>query len=411
MVDSRNSLKSIIDQHGGSIYTNIFLNVIEDSCKKYGQLRYAVDYECDKELARFAYQNPRVLAVFSNDSDFMIFPGEWRYFSIKDLDFKDLLHTKEFNRKALREYLKLNTREMAIFATLAGNDIIRIEELRKFQERFGLVPKTKFRTISYYIRKTIGNMEHHSVLQFLGHEIFGSTQHTYIGRINDSINSYNVTDGIESVNSDQLKQHNLFTYNVIEGSPLQFTLTFFDLRKNDMKRYDELSIPMLQRQAGILFLQESRPDQKVKIQTKTTHAGQYSEFLVVPEIPVIQVPSREQLCSDNSEIDDTRYALLKWSINWEKLQPFHLQEIPSNYMIAILTILFMKYEGVIDDKEADIFLWTIKNSENELVPMNLPAPKRLDPRAFRLAFLYVKLFANVARSIEVCGMKKKYWVG
>ena len=46
-------------------YVNTMLNVIEAVAIKYGTLKYAVRYECDQEIAQFASQHWRVLAVFS----------------------------------------------------------------------------------------------------------------------------------------------------------------------------------------------------------------------------------------------------------------------------------------------------------------------------------------------------------
>lgn len=63
---------------------------------------------------------------------------------------------------------------------------------------------------------------------------------------------------------------------------------------------------------------------------------------------------------------------------------------------------------VITSKEADLILFSIKRTEQREA-ISRP-PIRLDPRAFHIAFLYTRMFANVQRSIEVCGLRKKYWV-
>lgn len=59
-------------------------------------------------------------------------------------------------------------------------------------------------------------------------------------------------------------------------------------------------------------------------------------------------------------------------------------------------------------KEADLILYSIQRTYQRDT-ISRP-PNRLDPRAFHIAFLYTRMFANVQRSIEVCGLKKKYWV-
>jgi len=54
--------------------------------KRYGNIKTAMDRECDAEMAKFACENPRVLAILADDSDFLIYPGNWKYFSLRDLD-------------------------------------------------------------------------------------------------------------------------------------------------------------------------------------------------------------------------------------------------------------------------------------------------------------------------------------
>lgn len=88
--------------------------------------------ECDAEIARYACNNDSVIGVIAEDSDFLIFPGNWRYFSTKELTFENNkeLKTREYSRTALREFLRLTgAKQMAIFATIAGNDIVTYKDL------------------------------------------------------------------------------------------------------------------------------------------------------------------------------------------------------------------------------------------------------------------------------------------
>lgn len=102
------------------------LEIVEYLAKKHGTLKTAIDKECDTEMAQFACQNSRVLAILADDSDFLIFPGHWRYFSLRDLNQKTF-ETKEYNRKALRDNLDLNDKELVLLSTLNGNDVISFD--------------------------------------------------------------------------------------------------------------------------------------------------------------------------------------------------------------------------------------------------------------------------------------------
>lgn len=97
--------------------------------EKYGRRVVAVTRECDAEIAKFACENSSVIAVIADDSDFLIFPGTWRYFSTQNINLQNLT-TIEFNRTEVRKFLNLNERQLAIFATIAGNDIVKYDEVR-----------------------------------------------------------------------------------------------------------------------------------------------------------------------------------------------------------------------------------------------------------------------------------------
>lgn len=421
----QNDLKILNDVYSGvalmnlakrfNVYNNTNLSAIEASCKQFGQLNYSVTKECDQEIAQFAYSNSRVLAVFSNDSDFLIFPGDWRYWSTKDLNIT-CLTTKEFNRQALKLKLKLSYYQLSVFATIAGNDIVQNQDLRRFHSDFGQKLENLFPALAKYIRKNILNVETFSnFLHFLSRDIYGTTSAGNLQRLQDSINSYQCIVGKQihddSPISTHLLNHNLFTYNILNGSPINFSLVYFDLRCKNMPNYYNLAVPMCQRQAGIVLFHSELQEKFVKIYTKRFHQEQYHEERVAPISPPFDVPLLDDLYSDDPQFNEDRFNLLKWTMNWRsELKDFPVHLFPENYMIDVLTLAYLRHNGVINDKEADVFLWTIKNVELNLIPKNIQPPEVPSPRAFRLAFLYVRMFANVARSIEVCGLKKRYWV-
>jgi hypothetical protein len=407
------SLKNIVDRHGSSFYTNTFLSVIEASCLEYGQLNYAVINECDQEIAEFASKNPRVLAVMSNDTDFLIFPGPWRYFSTKDLNSANL--TLEFDRKGLQNLLKLNSFEMAILATISGNDFVSYDPtLRRFHEKFAFRTMTKFPALANYIKQQ--KFVKKNLIEIaccLEYEIYRTSQQT-VNRIIASIRSYAIPKHEETVDRDltvYLMQHHLFTFNVLNNSPINFSLVFYDLRQLDWPTYYDLSVPIFQRQAGIILqaAHSEIADRELTIYSKQTHLRKYSKFTESPIYPPFEVPSIEELYSNCTELDGIRFNLLKW-LQFGKIIEIDFEDVPDDFMINILTICFMLRHKIINHKEADIFLWTIKNVENRMIPENIKPPTILDPRAFRLVFLFVRLYGNVARSIEVCGLKRRYGV-
>ena len=131
------------------------LEIVEYLAKKYGTLKTAIDKECDTEMAQYACQEPRVLAILADDSDFLIFPGNWRYFSLCDLNQKTF-ETKEYDRVALRENLGLTDQELVLLSTLNGNDVISFDKdsfyfhKRLVEDRY--TASKRFPAIAKYIK-------------------------------------------------------------------------------------------------------------------------------------------------------------------------------------------------------------------------------------------------------------------
>jgi len=185
-------IKEILDNVRFELPNVTFLlDAIEDRASKYGKLVVAVTKECDTELARYASNNDNVLAILADDSDFLIFPGKWRYFSINNLDLTNL-NTKEFNRKALREFLDLNDKQLIILSSIGGNDIVRYEQVRMFHKhKFGTHnAQHKFPAIAAYIKNELP-MGFNELIRAIGYEVLRDTHNDTLYKIDCSLSQYN----------------------------------------------------------------------------------------------------------------------------------------------------------------------------------------------------------------------------
>lgn len=153
-VRSKVPLQTIVSKLGRKIPRGLSnLPMTEAIAAKYGKLFITVTRECDAELARYANNNKNVLAVLADDTDFLIFSGLWRYFSLNKLNINKLT-TMEYSRVALRGYLGLNDEQMVIFSSLGGNDIVKYDDVRGFHSRFcGHSCDKKFPFFAGYIKK------------------------------------------------------------------------------------------------------------------------------------------------------------------------------------------------------------------------------------------------------------------
>lgn len=163
---------------------------------KYGTFKVSVTKECDAEIAQFACNNPSVIAVLAEDSDFLIFPGKWKYFSIKHFDAESLT-TIEYNRTALRSFLGLNDQQLAVLSTMAGNDIVRYDEVSHCHgRRIGNLKhykdaRSKFLGMALKI-KTFDGWNFHGLISFLASFLLRDISDESKQKIFESIDQYNI---------------------------------------------------------------------------------------------------------------------------------------------------------------------------------------------------------------------------
>lgn len=143
---------------------NLTHPLMKEVVKEFGSIFTIRDVECDLALAAYATEN-QALAIFANDTDFLIYPGNWKYWSIKDIS--EEMKTVEYNRNALRSTLGLSQSQLPLFATLGGNgeisyfrkkkinnnvflDIVHYDDVQGFHYSIG--NRNKFRNLANFVR-------------------------------------------------------------------------------------------------------------------------------------------------------------------------------------------------------------------------------------------------------------------
>lgn len=170
---------------------------IRATAKKYGKRIVTVTKECDAELARYACNNPSVIAVLADDTDFLIFPGKWKYLSIAELNL-DTLKTKEFSRTALRRYLGLNDKQMIVFSTIGGNDIVKYDQVQHCHgwkignnSRRGDA-NAKFLAIANMIKNQVDTSDFHGMIYNLADFLLHDTSREALDLVYESFAQYNI---------------------------------------------------------------------------------------------------------------------------------------------------------------------------------------------------------------------------
>lgn len=167
-------------------------NAMETVAEEYGEFNTSLQYECDLELAQYA-KREKALAIITNDTDFLIFDGDWRLWISLDIQLTSAnqLITTELNRNGLLRLCSLNQRQLPLLATLNGNDITKKYEdkLYRFWCRLGPLRK-RFQNIAQYVRQFGYGSLSWADYERISIDIFGSDDMGNL--IKQSIDSYNI---------------------------------------------------------------------------------------------------------------------------------------------------------------------------------------------------------------------------
>lgn len=187
------SLDSIINAEKNLPSVTSHLLMAEVLADKYGTFKISLNRECDAEMAKFAYENPRVMGILADDSDFLIYPGNWRYFSLRELN-QETLSTMEYNRFALREHLQLNDNELVLLSTLNGNDVIRFDDTFRFHKSLIQQPKNpalRFTAMADFIKKS-KILQSRYLYKDVARLIYDNNSQSYVQKIRESFEFYDI---------------------------------------------------------------------------------------------------------------------------------------------------------------------------------------------------------------------------
>ncbi|XP_039432270.1 uncharacterized protein LOC120414984 isoform X1 [Culex pipiens pallens] len=413
-VDEGISLDTLINLFRRDFPGN-WLYPVKEVAKKHGRVVTSIANECDKELVQYA-NSVNALAIISNDTDFLIYEGFWQYWSCKDMNFETLT-TKAYNRVGLVRHLGLEFRQMPLLATLAGNDVIHYDEVKQFHRTLGS-PRTKFNDLARFVdQQQISARTHEVDLRKLVFHVFGEEDDELFQRFQKSLDLYDLDkwNPIQTVKHDQtvnllLTLSSKFMYQIYMGHPFEMTGFVTDLREHQVGwRYPQLAIRLEQRKVGIILYHRENST-LMRLVTKLSHDEDYTLHVFNAEFPQnIRVPPLLDLLSKQPDIQaslyETKLALLCW-IASDTLNSHQLAPTPYILHPTLLTLYFLLESRVLHLFEADLLLqiaFDVAFERCDLLRVQYPRGE-FNPRAFRIAFLYPKMYNHLAKAVRDVGL-------
>lgn len=294
MIRQKYSLNSIIENNKKDLNLSAASFGLSMIARKYGELRYAVDYECDLEMARFATEN-KAFAVVTNDSDFLIYDGDWRFWSARDFGInkydRNSIKTTEISRNGISKSCGLVSMQRPLFATLIGNGYADDfdSEIQGFHRSLGK-PFARIKNVANYVKRVQGNNRLPD-FERVSKDVLGSNNSKWINLMKESIQSYDLNYPKEKVDKSSLsyllsKTEYYRDYMSAMDPNQGFTLSFYDMRGND----GPLSLPGLytewnKRKMGILKNQEMDESCTINILAKFTFQERFHVTKVKPIYP------------------------------------------------------------------------------------------------------------------------------
>lgn len=274
---------------GPRALTTASAHTLASEAKRYGKYYHSTKHDCDAELAKYA-RDHNALAVIGNDSDFLIFMGDWEYWSAHDIDV-DALTTLEYNRQTLQQRLALSYEQMPLLATLMSNDHTKsvTDQLYSFQRRLGQLSE-KWMNMANYVRGTCHSafgLSEADIAQ-ISKRVFGYSDSMETRKmIHNGVQSYNMDFSVEK-DTDPLLQkavHHSNLYKVLTIPIITLTITMFDMRLvSSATSYTAIMAELSQKIAGVLWKQRN-PKYTFKLFAKWSHSEKFSSKTTKPIFP------------------------------------------------------------------------------------------------------------------------------
>lgn len=327
--------------------------------KQYGEFHYAIDNECDFELAKYATEH-KAMAVITNDTDFVIFDGQWRVWSTKDFDMEKLM-TFELDRCGMMKLFGLSSKRLPLFATLIGNDFTGefYDTLTYFHhnrlERGG----DKFKKVAAYVRDKRENLTDDDI-DGIVYDIFHFSDKEKRQLLRDSIESYDPQANKRKTNvniSKKLLESNVNEIYADRCAPIQRILScFYDMRgcENERSLMSYL-VEFTKREVGIAH--QNDDGFEFMLLAKCNFNEGFVATMEKPIYPSFEIPPLERLLldadDDDDKLKDVRWKLLGWilSIPDEKIE--EIRKLPKDLILICTTLYVLVKNLFLDVDEAD----------------------------------------------------------
>lgn len=261
----------------------------------------------NQEIARFANQNANtVLAVISNDTDFLAFAGDFEFWRANSVNYRNMTCIR-YNRKRLYDLFGFEhgAAQMQLMSALSGSNFLPAFAIQDFLNGLSGAnddPKKrgKIWNVAEYVKRQPATQVKDVItfdLEKIGHDVFGDE---FTGErfncIQNGLDCYKLEDFQQPESNRNLpsffrfcKTRDHFAFKLAIDRIFNVKdITYMDFRNYKAKSYAELVIPLLMKMCGILLKDNARRPAYREVCMKHAH----DEPSKVTEEAIIYPPSK-----------------------------------------------------------------------------------------------------------------------
>ncbi|XP_031641258.1 uncharacterized protein LOC116352656 [Contarinia nasturtii] len=419
-LESKSDLKAYLDEKN-KFSTDIRMSLAFDYnlkklVRRYGDF-YVNLFRHNQEIARYAKQHAdEVLAIISNDTDFMAFEGDFQFWRANGINIKTLTGIR-YCRHKLLEKLQLNIYQMPLLSALCGSNFLPYYVIGDWINKLVASNTTENRgkiwNVSMYVKRQPMGMVKNKPnfdLERISCDIFGpDCTPEQLNSIENGLNCYDINFNDEPEPKMSFwkfcKKHDAFMYKLVVDDIFNVKdVEFIDFRNYKSKSYTELVVPILMKLCGILLKDHARRRDTRKICIKHAHD---EPFKVTEEkiiYPPMKLPELFDLIFKNKErnFDKSRWNLLNWVLDLDDDFPKKFLE-KKEFMVVILTLKYLVQQEELTAKQANAILYTEHKIRN-LGSAKIDYPQTPNADYVRIAHLYVKIYVLISHCLDVCGL-------
>lgn len=345
--------------------------------------------------------------IMGIDTYYFLMPGTWKIWSDTKLNMKAMT-IQELDPNVVLSHFNLKPEQTPLFAGLIGDLKSNRRVLKQINDFFGT--KAPFPNAAKFLNRLSADRPIEELIQEVVEKIFGDKANSDINKeFMKVIKSFEINKEYETnVDKDVLMTvSNDFVSiaeEILTNQPIFINPSFLDLRSTDMKTINELTIPFIQKTAGVLLknLNDLEPRMLMLLDRHDGDFIKYPIEIIYPEFPV---PSLNELIAGEMP-EATKMVLLSWISDMD-IKIDSVKNIPEEYLADCVILLYLMKNQSLKFIDARCILKTLIDARRRIIRLDVSTeyPKEIDERAYRVCSLYSKMYFLFQSCLSSIGLK------